>query len=92
MINTATWKSTPSTSTKARLSHDAYIHLPDQVTGRDKECIIISFVRSNDEGNVGELLIDWRRINVALTRAKHKLIMIGSPSTLRVSRRTTKHV
>ena len=60
------------------------ITLTDAVSGRDKECIIISFVRSNDEGNVGELLIDWRRINVALTRAKHKLIMIGSPSTLRV--------
>ena len=32
---------------------------------------------------MGELLKDWRRLNVAITRAKHKLIMIGSVSTLR---------
>ncbi len=31
----------------------------------------------------GQLLKDWRRINVALTRAKHKLILVGSLSTLR---------
>ena len=32
---------------------------------------------------VGALIPDWRRINVALTRAEHKLIMIGSVNTLR---------
>lgn len=32
---------------------------------------------------MGELLKDWRRLNVAITRAKHKLIMVGSISTLR---------
>jgi hypothetical protein len=45
----------------------------------------MSFVRSNADCNVGDLLTDWRRINVAMTRAKHKFIMIGSSSTLRVS-------
>ena len=50
--------------------------------GKDKECIIVTFVRSNDQGEVGELLKDWRRINVALTRAKKKLILIGSKRTI----------
>ena len=45
----------------------------------------MSFVRSNEAGNIGELLKDWRRINVAVTRAKRKLIMIGSKRTLSYS-------
>lgn len=32
---------------------------------------------------LGELLQDWRRLNVAITRAKHKLLMLGSAPTLR---------
>lgn len=54
----------------------------DKFQGRDKECTIISLVRSNDSKNIGELLKDWRRINVAFTRAKSKLIIIGSQGTL----------
>ncbi|ORY78144.1 AAA domain-domain-containing protein, partial [Protomyces lactucae-debilis] len=54
----------------------------DKFQGRDKECILVSFVRSNSTGQVGDLLKDWRRINVALTRAKRKLICIGSQETL----------
>ena len=50
--------------------------------GRDKDCILISFVRSNDDDSAGNLLADWRRINVAITRARHKLVLIGSGSTL----------
>lgn len=42
----------------------------------------MSFVRSNAEGTVGHLLRDWRRLNVALSRAKHKLLLIGSLRTL----------
>lgn len=55
----------------------------DRYQGRDKAAIILSFVRSNAEGNTGRLLQDKRRLNVALTRAKSKLIMIGSFSTLK---------
>ncbi|KAF8030733.1 hypothetical protein BT93_D0041 [Corymbia citriodora subsp. variegata] len=60
------------------------IHTIDKYQGRDKDCILVSFVRSNKEGNHcnSSLLGDWHRINVALTRAKKKLIMVGSLSTL----------
>lgn len=40
-------------------------------------------MRSNDGGHVGDLLRDWRRVNVALTRAKQKLILLGSKKTLK---------
>ncbi|XP_041921126.1 DNA replication ATP-dependent helicase/nuclease DNA2 isoform X1 [Alosa sapidissima] len=59
------------------------VNTVDKYQGRDKSVIIVSFVRSSMEANMGELLKDWRRLNVAITRAKHKLIMIGSVSTLR---------
>jgi DNA replication ATP-dependent helicase Dna2 len=58
------------------------MHTADKFQGRDKEMIVISLVRSNDQGNVGALLRDWRRINVAFTRARSKLIILGSKSTL----------
>ncbi|BGP51084.1 DNA replication endonuclease-helicase Dna2 [Rhodotorula kratochvilovae] len=54
----------------------------DRSQGRDKECILVSLVRSNTGGHVGDLLKDWRRINVVLTRAKAKLVVFGSRSTL----------
>jgi DNA replication ATP-dependent helicase Dna2 len=54
----------------------------DRFQGRDKSVIILSFVRSNAKGKVGHLLEDFRRMNVAVTRAKYKLIMVGSYSTL----------
>lgn len=46
---------------------------------------MISLVRSNLQRNVGNLLCDWRRINVAFTRAKSKLVLIGSARTLNSS-------
>ncbi|XP_066456772.1 DNA replication ATP-dependent helicase/nuclease DNA2 isoform X2 [Eleutherodactylus coqui] len=58
------------------------INTVDKYQGRDKSIIILSFVRSNINGKLGDLLKDWRRLNVALTRAKHKLIMIGCVPTL----------
>ncbi|KAI9674760.1 MAG: Tripartite DNA replication factor [Caeruleum heppii] len=58
------------------------MHTTDKFQGRDKEVVLVSLVRSNDHGNVGDLLKDWRRINVAFTRARSKLLMVGSRSTL----------
>uniref|UniRef100_A0A8C9WBK6 DNA replication ATP-dependent helicase/nuclease DNA2 n=1 Tax=Scleropages formosus TaxID=113540 RepID=A0A8C9WBK6_SCLFO len=58
------------------------VNTVDKYQGRDKSVVIVSFVRSHTEGYVGELLKDWRRLNVAVTRAKHKLIMLGCSPTL----------
>ncbi len=53
----------------------------DGFQGREKEAIVISLVRSNREGDIG-FLADTRRMNVALTRARRKLILIGDSATL----------
>ena len=58
------------------------INTVDKYQGRDKLCVIVSLVRSNAGGHVGDLLRDWRRVNVAVTRAKRKLILLGSKKTL----------
>ncbi|KAG1771816.1 AAA domain-containing protein [Suillus occidentalis] len=42
---------------------DIEILTADRSQGRDKDCIIISMVRSNDQGQIGDLLKDWRRVN-----------------------------
>lgn len=54
----------------------------DKYQGKDSDFVIISLVRSNPNGNIGELLNDWQRLNVAFTRAKKKLILIGSYTTV----------
>lgn len=54
----------------------------DRSQGRDKDCVIISLVRANDNNMIGDLLRDWRRLNVTFTRAKSKLIIVGSRKTL----------
>lgn len=59
------------------------MHTADRFQGRDKEVIVLSLVRSNAMGSIGELLKDWRRINVAFTRAKTKLLVVGSRETLK---------
>ncbi len=54
----------------------------DGYQGREKEVIVISFVRSNERGELG-FLGDLRRLNVSLTRARRKLIAVGDSSTLK---------
>jgi ATP-dependent RNA/DNA helicase IGHMBP2 len=53
----------------------------DGFQGREKEAVVLSLVRSNREGEVG-FLADTRRMNVALTRARRKLLIIGDSATL----------
>uniref|UniRef100_A0A5B7AJ85 DNA helicase n=2 Tax=Davidia involucrata TaxID=16924 RepID=A0A5B7AJ85_DAVIN len=69
---------------RCAVSTSVEIHTIDKYQGRDKDCILVSFVRSseNPRNCVSSLLGDWHRINVALTRAKKKLIMVGSCRTL----------
>lgn len=57
------------------------INTVDAFQGQERDIIAISFVRSNDKGEIG-FLGDIRRTNVAMTRAKKKLIMIGDSATL----------
>jgi superfamily I DNA and/or RNA helicase len=53
----------------------------DGFQGREKEVVLITFTRSNDRGEIG-FLRDTRRTNVALTRARRKLIVVGDSATL----------
>ncbi len=53
----------------------------DGFQGREKEAIVLSLVRSNDSGELG-FLEDIRRMNVALTRARKKLVVIGDGATI----------
>ncbi|MPW38997.1 IGHMBP2 family helicase [Thermococcus sp. 101 C5] len=63
------------------VGEEVEVHTVDGYQGREKEVIVLSFVRSNKEGELG-FLTDLRRLNVALTRAKRKLIAIGDSETL----------
>ncbi|WP_026954697.1 IGHMBP2 family helicase [Algoriphagus vanfongensis] len=53
----------------------------DGFQGQERDLLLISLTRSNDRGEIG-FLADERRMNVALTRAKRKLVLIGDSSTL----------
>ena len=57
------------------------VNTVDGFQGQERDVIVISLVRSNDDGNIG-FLRDLRRMNVAMTRARMKLIIIGSADTL----------
>ena len=54
----------------------------DRCQGRDWDVVLLSLVKSNDAKLIGELLTDWKRLNVALSRAKRKLVIIGDAATL----------
>lgn len=60
------------------------VNTVDGFQGQERDVIIISLVRANEEGNIG-FLNDLRRMNVAMTRARMKLVIMGDASTL------TKH-
>lgn len=60
---------------------DVEVDSVDGFQGREKEAIVISLVRSNVEGDIG-FLADTRRTNVAFTRARRSLVVIGDTATL----------
>ena len=64
-----------------KLLADIRISTIDSYQGQEDEMIILSLVRSNTNGNIG-FLSDYRRMNVALTRAQRKLVVIGDSATL----------
>lgn len=75
---------------RALLRRDVYLRpLLGQITvntvdafqGQERDIILVSLVRANDEGQIG-FLSDLRRMNVAITRARLKLILIGDSTTL----------
>ena len=57
----------------------------DRAQGRDVDCVVLSFCRANAARDAGRLLADKRRLNVALTRARSKLVLVGHGDTLRAS-------
>ncbi|MCR5131270.1 MAG: AAA family ATPase [Prevotella sp.] len=57
------------------------VNTVDGFQGQERDVILISLVRSNDEGQIG-FLRDLRRMNVAITRARMKLIILGDPNTM----------
>ena len=63
------------------LRHLISINTVDGFQGQERDIILISMVRNNEQGQVG-FLSDLRRMNVAITRARMKLIIIGHSPTL----------
>jgi len=61
--------------------HLISVNTVDGFQGQERDIILISLVRANDEGQIG-FLRDLRRMNVAITRARMKLIILGDASTL----------
>ncbi|MEG1729011.1 MAG: AAA domain-containing protein [Bacteroidaceae bacterium] len=75
---------------RKKLSHEAWfkpfrrqftINTVDGFQGQERDVILISMVRANEQGQIG-FLSDLRRMNVAITRARMKLIIIGDIATL----------
>ena len=63
------------------LRHQIAVNSVDGFQGQERDVIIISMVRDNEQGTIG-FLRDLRRMNVALTRARMKLIILGNAETL----------
>lgn len=78
----ATWRSVPPRATVLVSGCVPFTTVSAlQYQGRDKDCIILSLAGGGAGGAV--LLHDWRRVNVAITRAKCKLVFVGNSAHLR---------
>jgi len=70
-----------SEKAKEKLSGKIAVNTIDSFQGQERDIIYISLVRSNDDGKIG-FLSDTRRMNVAMTRARKKLVIIGDSATI----------
>ena len=61
--------------------HLISINTVDGFQGQERDIVLVSLVRSNEQGQIG-FLSDLRRMNVAMTRARMKLILLGDAPTL----------
>ena len=66
---------------RAKYGAEVEVGTVDGMQGREKDVVILSLVRSNDQHTVG-FLQDRRRLNVAMTRAKRQLVVIGDAETI----------
>jgi ATP-dependent RNA/DNA helicase IGHMBP2 len=66
---------------KEQLPKEMRISTIDSFQGQEQDTIILSLVRSNDDGDIG-FLKDYRRMNVAITRAREQLFIIGDSATI----------
>jgi hypothetical protein len=76
---------TTSSSSSGSILQNIEVRSVDGYQGREKHTIVFSAVRSNRWGRVG-FLRDWRRLNVALTRPRNSLVVVGDARTLRSDR------
>ena len=58
----------------------------DRFQGSDRELVMFGLTHSPRSPKLGQIVRDWRRINVALTRSKRKLILISSVTALKASK------
>ena len=65
----------------AEMTDNISVNTIDSFQGQERDMVIISMTRSNPDGEIG-FLSDIRRMNVAMTRAKKKLVIVGDSSTL----------
>ena len=75
-------KSQAAASSQGNCSARPAVMTIDRFQGQGKAAMVVSLVRSNASKATGDLLQDCRRINVALTRAKHKVVIVGDSTTV----------